>query len=103
MAVGIGLPCGLDLIGPGLDPSSPQKGWNVAIWLSKSFIALPSDAPQSFRIVGPLLFAASSSGRLPRAGKVDRGAGVSKDSAAGRRVFAPPPPWPAFLPALFRR
>ena len=72
--------------------------WNVAIWLSKSFIALPSDAPQSFRIVGPLLFAASSSG-LPRAGKVDRDAGVSKDSAAVRRVFAPPPPWPASWPA----
>src|SRR5439155_19186063 len=66
------------------------RRWNVAIWLSKSFIALPSDAAQSFRIVGPLLFAASSSG-FPGAGKVDRDAGVSKDSAAVRRVFAPPP------------
>src|SRR6266496_391364 len=77
------------------------KRWNVAVWLSKSFIALPSDAPQSFRIVGPLLFAASS--RALRAGKVDRGAGVSKGSVAGRRVFAPPPRLPASLPALFHR
>src|SRR5260370_41405140 len=31
------------------------KGWNVAIWLSKSLNqSLPCDAAQSFQIVGPL-------------------------------------------------